>query len=65
VDEAEEERLEKERKEQERRKLFEDLIDMDFTETSIKTLLEIPFDVEDDDEELNLNSFGMLKLMKM
>jgi len=53
------------RKEQEKHKLFNDLIGMDFTETSLKNMLSHPYEVDDDDEDLQLNPQGFLKLMKM
>ena len=46
--------------------MFDMLVELDFTkDASIKTLLELPYEVEDEDEELNLNPAGCLKTLKM
>lgn len=46
--------------------MFKALINMDFSEDcSIKKLVEIPFEVDDEDEELALNNQGYVKVLKM
>lgn len=46
--------------------MFDMLIDMDFSkDVSLKKLVELPYEVDDEDEDLALNSQGFLKIIKM
>ena len=41
-------------------------MDIDFSkDCSIKKLVEIPFEIDDEDEELALNNQGFIKVIKM
>mmetsp|Transcript_681 Transcript_681/g.735 ORF Transcript_681/g.735 Transcript_681/m.735 type:complete len:110 (+) Transcript_681:1641-1970(+) len=46
--------------------MFEMLVDMDLTgDVTVKKLLEIPYEVDGEDEDLNLTMQGFLKVIKM
>lgn len=47
-------------------KMFKSLIEMDFSkDCSIKKLIEVPYEVDDEDEEIALNNQGIIKVLKM
>eukprot|EP00347_Sterkiella_histriomuscorum_P004867 403358786 len=58
--------LEKEKQEFHKREMFELLVKLDFSEEiSIKKLIDLPFKVTDQDEELALNQLNLIKLIKI
>ena len=63
VDPEEEDRI---KKLQEKQKMFEALVDLDFSgDVSVKNLLEMPYEVDGEDGNLQLTMQGFLKVLKM